>query len=145
MAFAWLARSRALAAVFLFDGLLALGFGIASLATPRETFGTIIDLGSAGDQSMIFAALASLSGFYVVIGAMSVLVAFLPTPYMRRFVLPMIASHVWAGLKGFDEIGRDWLIGNPWPDIAIHSAFVCAYVLVAAAELLRRKTDRDSM
>jgi hypothetical protein len=134
---AWLTRSRALAAVFLLDGLLALGFGLASLATPRGTFGTIIDLGSASDQSVIFAALASLSGFYVLIGLFSILVAFLPTPYQGRFVSPMIVSHVWAGVKGFDEIGRDWLVGNPWPDIIIHSAFVCAYALLTAAGFLQ--------
>lgn len=49
--YTWLARSRALATVFLLDGLLALGFGIASLVTPRGTFGTIINLGSASAPS----------------------------------------------------------------------------------------------
>jgi len=146
MAFsAWLTRSRALAAVFLIDGLLALGFGVATVVTPRGTFGTILDLSVAHDQSLIFAALGSLSSFYVLIGLMSILIAFLPTPFKLRFVLPMVLSHVWTGLKGFDEIGRDWLIGNPWPDIAIHSAFVCAYVLAAVAVFMDQKPDRVPM
>ena len=59
----WLTRSRALTAVFVLDGLLALGFGVASLVSPRETFGSIVNLGLASEQSLMFAALKSLSGF----------------------------------------------------------------------------------
>jgi len=133
------AWSRALATVFLLDGALALGFGAASWATPHGTFGTILDLAGAGDGSLVIAALGALSGFYVLVGAMCVLVALLPSPFRERFVLPVVASHLWTGFKGLQDIGRDWLIGNPWPDIVIHASFVAAYLLATAGLLYRKR------
>jgi len=40
----------------------------------------------------------------------------------------------WIGLKGHGEIGSEWIIGNPWPDIIIHSLFVLLYL----AAIIRR-------
>ena len=126
-----LTGSKMLSAVLMLDGLIFLGFGITSWLAPHSTFGTIVDLASAGDHSLILAILSSLSIFYVLIGLACFLAAILAPPHKNRFAVLMVIGHICTGLKGYEEIGREWLVGNPWPDIYIHSVFVCAYTLLA--------------
>ena len=139
----WLTRSRMLSAVFMLDGLISVGFGIASRVAPRSTFGTIVDLGDARDESLILATLASLSTFYVLIGLVCVLAAFVPSPHKSRLAMLMAINHGWTELKGYQEIGREWLVGNPWPDIVIHSVFICAYVFLVLATWMRKPAVPD--
>ncbi len=122
-----LTGQKMLSAVLLIDGLIFLSFGIASWLAPHLTFGTIVDLASAGDHSLVLAILSSLSIFYAVIGLACFLSAVLAPPHRGRFAVLMAIIHICTGLKGYGEIGREWLIGNPWPDIIIHFVFVCAY------------------
>ncbi len=65
--------------------------------------------------------------FYVVIGAVCLSAAFMPAPHNLWIGAIMLVQHGWIGLKGFHESEREWLVGNPWPDIVIHSLFVIAY------------------
>ena len=58
LSFHWLTFGRTLSAVLLLDGLIAVGFGLTSSFAPRATFGTIVDIRHAGEDSLILAALA---------------------------------------------------------------------------------------
>lgn len=126
-----------LAAVLVLDGLLALGFGLASWWAPMATFGTIVDIRGAGAPGLVLAALSSLSILYVVVGLVCLVAATLPPVYRRRLALVMAVNHAWAGAKGLHEVGQAWLIGNPWPDIAIHSTLVVAYALLVTLGRMR--------
>ena len=124
---------KLLSIVLLIDGALSLGFGLASWFAPHATLGTIVAIEGAPDDALIMSALATLSQMYVLLGLICLVSAALPVAYRIRFALVLALGHLAAELKGFSEIGRDWLIGNPWPDIVIHSAFVIAYLALAAA------------
>jgi hypothetical protein len=80
--------------------------------------------------------LAHLSIFYMVIGALCLVAAFAPRPHDVLLAAVMVLQHAWIGLKGFGEIGSEWIIGNPWPDVVIHAVFVVLYV---AAMILRMR------
>lgn len=125
-----LSGSNLLSAVLALDGLLFLGFGLASWFAPLSTFGTIVDLSGAGDHSLILAILSSLSIFYILIGLVCFLAVFIVPPYKNRVAVLMAIGHICSGLKGYEEIGREWLVGNPWPDIVIHSVFVFTYIIL---------------
>lgn len=120
--------SRLLSTVFIIDGLISVGFGLLSWLSPEATFATLVDLRGTGDESLIRAALASISIFYVLIGLVCFVAAFLPPPNNDWLAAVMIIRHGWIGTKGYLEIGSVWLIGNPWPDILIHTVFVIAYL-----------------
>lgn len=122
--------SGMLSTVLALDSLLFLGFGLVSWFAPHLTFATIVDLGAASDQSLISAALASLSIFYVLIGLACALAVWMPPPHRTRIAVVMALGHAWTGIKAYEEVGRDWLIGNPWPDIVIHVVFVSLYSLL---------------
>lgn len=126
-----LTSQKVLSAILIVDGLILLGFGIASWLAPYSTFGTLVDLSGAEDHSLVVAILSSLSIFYVLIGLACFLAAVLAPPHKDRFAALMVIGHVFTGLKGYGEVGREWLVGSPWPDIVIHSVFVCAYSLLA--------------
>jgi len=130
--------------VLLIDGLIAIGFGLASWFAPRATFGTIVDLSAVAEGSLMLALLASLSTTYVVIGLVCSIAAFIPARYRHRFAMLMAASHLWTGLTGCRDIGEVWLVGDPWPDLVIHSAFVCAY-LVLVFMVWRRTSSIEAL
>jgi hypothetical protein len=109
------------------DALLALGFGVASYVSPESTYATIIDLRGAGADSLLLAILRSLSAFYVVIGALCLCALFMPAPHRARVAAVMLIQHAWIGAKAFQESGREWVVGNPWPDVVIHTLFVLTY------------------
>jgi hypothetical protein len=69
---AW-GRSRVLSIILAVDGLLSIGFGLASYFSATSTYATIVDLSGMRDDSLIAAVLGSLSVFYVVIGALCLL------------------------------------------------------------------------
>jgi hypothetical protein len=37
--------------------------------------------------------------------------------------------HFLEGVIKIGDIGEDWLIGNPYPDLIIHSVFIIVYVI----------------
>jgi len=122
---------KLLSIVLLVDGVVSLGFGIASWFAPHATYGSIVAIKGAQDDALIFSALGALSLLYVLVGSVCLVSAALPVAYRIRFALVLALGHLVMELKGFHEIGRDWLIGNPWPDIVIHSAFVIAYLVLS--------------
>jgi hypothetical protein len=133
---AW-SRPRLLSTVLAMDGLLSIGFGLASYFSASTTYATIIDLNGMRDDSLMAAVLGSLSVFYVVIGALCLLAAFTQPPHDVRVAGVMAAQHAWIGTRGLLDVGREWIVGNPWPDLAIHSLFVLGYLTAIALRLRR--------
>jgi hypothetical protein len=121
------------------DALLLLIFGLVSYLSPEATYATIVDLAGVPEHSLISAMLEHLSIYYLVIGAVCLFAAFMPRPHDIRIALVMVVQHAWIGLKGFGEIGSEWIIGNPWPDVVIHALFVLLYV----AAIIRRLQHRS--
>lgn len=113
------------------DGVLSLGFGLASWFAPHATFGTIVAIDGAAEDALILSALGALSLMYFLLGLICLIAAASPLAHRIRFALVLALSHLAWELKGFSEMGREWLIGSPWPDIVIHSAFVIAYLALA--------------
>jgi hypothetical protein len=73
------------------------------------------------------AALFTLSGYYMLVGAILLLLARVPTMFARRLCTVIALHHAFMACKGAYEANRAWIIGNPWWDIAIHAAFLIAY------------------
>lgn len=119
------------------DGLLAAGFGLVSYFSATSTYATIIDLSGMQEDSLMEAVLRSLSLFYVVIGALCLLAAFMQPPHNVRVAAVMVAMHVWVGVRGFHDAGREWIVGNPWPDLIIHSLFVVGYLIAMILRIRR--------
>ena len=131
------ARPSGLAIVLVVDAFLSIGFGLLSYFLPTSTYATIIDLSHTPQGALMWAVLGSLSVFYVVIGAICLLAAFMQHPHDARVATVMIAQHVWVGARGFHDAGREWIVGNPWPDLIIHSLFVVAYSIAITLRLRR--------
>ena len=127
-----------LSVVLAADALLFLGFGLASWFSPHATFGSIVDLGGARHDALLLAALSTLSIFYTLLGAVALIAVVTPVPSRFYFAVPMFIGHIWIGAKGVKEMGREGLIGNPWPDTAIHGTFVVLYSSLFLARCLRR-------
>jgi hypothetical protein len=121
--------NRALAVIFGVDALISMGFGVASWLAPHATYGTIVNLQGSGDAGVLLAALGSLSLFYVFVGAVCATAVWMQPPHNVRIAAVMVVRHAWIGVKGFQEANSAWIVGNPWVDIAIHSAFVLAYTV----------------
>ena len=73
---AW-AKPSVLAIILAVDGLLSFVFGMVSYFSATSTYATIIDLSGMQEDSLMAAVLGSLSVFYVVIGALCLLAAFM--------------------------------------------------------------------
>lgn len=124
-------------AVLMVDGLLSIGFGTASWISPEKTFGTLVDLQGAGEGSLFFAMFSSLSIFYILTGLFCLSALFMQPRDTIKVALVMAFSHILIGLKGFNEVGEAWLIGNPWPDIVIHTVFLFGYGFGIAMQGMR--------
>ena len=130
-------RTSVLAIILAVDGLLSICFGFVSYFSATSTYATIIDLSGMREDSLMAAVLGSLSVFYVVIGALCLLAAFMHPPHDVRVALVLVAMHVWVGARGLHDAGREWIVGNPWPDLIIHSLFVVCYVVAILFRLRR--------
>ncbi|HEY3402967.1 MAG TPA: hypothetical protein VGK59_06255 [Ohtaekwangia sp.] len=117
---------KLLQVVFSIDALIAIAFGLYSWLFPQDTFGTIITIPS--DSASIFEAIfAVLSAFYMLIGFVCVIGIMARFPENAWIGTLMIIRHLTeATLKIFD-MEAEWAIGNPWPDIIIHTLFIVAY------------------
>ena len=120
-----MAIEKLLRVVLALDALLAVGFGLFSWADPVGTYGTIVALDP--DNAVAHSALRAMSVFYVVVGAASAVAATLPHAFARRLAVVFWLRHAWVGAQGFLDREAPWLVGDPWPDIVIHAAFVCVY------------------
>lgn len=115
-----------LAYVFYADGVLNLLFGLVSWYVPLTTYGSIVDLAQLGNPLML-SALSSLSVFYVLIGLVCFIAARTAYPHNISLASVMLLGHTWINIEGVLNIGSEWLIGNPYQDIFIHSAFTIFY------------------
>lgn len=124
-------RPAAMTWILRLDGLMSIAFGLATLFAQYAIFRTAVDLASAnvtGDgTSVMEATLTALSGYYLVVGLIALLLASIPRPYRTRLALALGAHHLFMASKGVAEAGHAWVVGNPWWDVAIHTAFVLAY------------------
>lgn len=113
---------------FIFDAIIAVGFGLYSWFFPHETFGTIISIPEVGSSAFL-AILSSLSLFYILIGLTCLIGFKAKFPINIWIGLLMIVRHLLEGIMKIFDIGKEWLIGNPYPDIIIHSVFIFVYIL----------------
>jgi hypothetical protein len=125
---------------FLLDAVIAVGFGLYSWLFPRETFGTIISIPEL-HSSAFLAILASLSGFYILFGLTCLIGVKSTFPINIWIGVLMLVRHFLEGVLKIGDIGKDWLIGNPYPDLIIHSAFL---VLYAVAIFYTHKDNKTS-
>lgn len=117
-----------LSITFLVDGIIAVGFGIYSWFFPHETFGTILSIPELG-APVFLEILSGLSLFYILIG-LTCLIGFKATfPNNIWIGLLMVVRHFLEGLMKLFDIDKEWLIGNPYPDLIIHAVFMVVYVL----------------
>jgi hypothetical protein len=114
------------------DGLLSLTFGLLSALFPTQIFSSAVDLASAGmgteGESLMESALLTLSGYYLLVGALLLTLADVPLVLGRRWWLLVALHHAFMAIKGAAEADRPWVTGNPWWDVAIHTAFVACYL-----------------
>ncbi|MDA3907405.1 MAG: hypothetical protein PF484_15140 [Bacteroidales bacterium] len=115
---------------FLIDFLITFGFGLAAWLSPKGTFGTIISI-PPQSETLILSVLSSLSIFYILIGLVCLIGFKASFPINIWIGAVMILRHGWIGTIGILGLDneKEWLIGNPLPDIVIHSIFVFAYII----------------
>ncbi len=113
---------------FVADAIIAIGFGLYSLLFPHETYGTIISIPETG-ASAFLGILSSLSLFYVLIGLTCLIGLKSPFPIAIWIGLLMVVRHILEMILKIFDIGKEWVIGNPYPDIIIHSVFIFVYLL----------------
>jgi hypothetical protein len=114
--------------ILLIDAVITVGFGLYSWFDPINTFGTIISISDV-ENSPELAILSTVSILYVLIGLVAIIGAKAKYPTLQWIALLMILRHLWLGIMKFLDIGKEWLIGDPYPDIIIHSLFVLFYLL----------------
>ena len=124
---------------FLIDAIIAIGFGLYSWLFPQETFGTLFSIPEA-HESLFFAILSSMSILYVLLGLVCLIGYKADYPVSVWLGYLMIFRHGWMGVMKMLDIGKEWLIGDPYPDIIIHSIFVVIYVL---AIYLKVKAEKN--
>ncbi len=114
----------------LIDFMITFGFGLAAWFSPKGIFGTIISI-PPQSETLILSLLSSLSIFYILIGLVCLIGFKASYPINIWIGVVMILRHGWIGVIGILGLGKEkeWLIGNPMPDIVIHSIFVFAYII----------------
>jgi len=114
--------------VLLLDALITIGFGVFSWLSPLDTFGTIIAIPET-NNSLELAILSSMSVLYILLGLIALIGIRANYPTIIWIGLLMLLRHSWLGTMKVMDIGEEWLIGNPYPDIIIHSFFAAFYLL----------------
>lgn len=119
---------KGLTIVFWIDAVIAFAFGLYSWLFPFETFGTLLEIPKEHAAEFL-SVLSSLSLFYVLIGLICIICARSAFQIHFWIGLVMLLRHLMEGLLKLKDIGEEWLIGNPYPDLVIHSLFVLAYLI----------------
>lgn len=119
---------RGLTVVFWIDAIGAVAFGIYSWICPLETFGTVLEIPKEHVNEFL-SVFSALSLFYILVGMVCIICARSIFQVHFWIGLVMLIRHLFEGLLKLKDIGEDWLIGNPYPDLVIHSLFVAAYAV----------------
>lgn len=109
------------------DFFITFVFGLVSWLFPYSTYGTIVSL-TETSTPLTLSTFSSLSLFYIFLGIACFIAAKTPNPQKSWFASLMILRHGWIGIIGITNAHQDWIIGNPWHDVVIHSVFVFAYI-----------------
>jgi|GEM_PF-2355688 len=117
-----------LRAVLLPDAIMAIVFGLVSWFYPYETYGTIIAIPEMHAAAFL-SILSSLSVFYIVIGLTCLTGIISTLPVTIWIGLLMTLRHLLEGIIKTGDVGESWLIGNLYPDLIIHTAFLIAYTV----------------
>jgi len=120
-------KEKPLNFVLYVDFFITFVFGVVSWLFPYSTYGNIVSLSETGTP-LTLSAFSSLSLFYIFLGIACFIAAKTPNPQKYWFALLMMLRHGWAGIIGISNAHQDWIIGNPWLDVVIHSVFVFAYI-----------------
>lgn len=82
------------------DGVVSLAFGLSTYFFQYQVFSTAVDLASAGatgsGESLVESGLATLSGYYVLVGAIALALAAIPGPFRSPRCWQSITSS-WPG------------------------------------------------
>jgi len=114
--------------ILLIDALIAVGFGLLSWIYPHQTFGTIIAIPET-DSALFTSVFSILSIFYILIG-LTCLIGFMAKSPVNVWIgLLMIVRHALEGIMKIVDMDKEWQIGNPYPDIIIHSVFIVMYAV----------------
>ena len=109
------------------DALLSVGFGLSMFFFPESTIGTMVKLPSDYNHSLTSALVQHLSIQYCMTAPL-VWCSYSNDRGRRiKLALCLLTQHLVIGIKCCLEMKRNWIIGNPWHDIVIHSAFTAAY------------------
>ncbi|MGL5892397.1 MAG: hypothetical protein ACRC3B_21075 [Bacteroidia bacterium] len=129
--------------IFIVDAIIAIGFGLYSWFSPLKTFGTILSVPEVG-SSVFLAILSSLSLFYVLTGLTCLIGFKASAPVNSWIALLMIVRHLFEGIMKVFDIGEEWLIGNPYPDIIIHTVFIFAYLFAIYFTYMNNRAKNNS-
>lgn len=110
------------------DFLVTCGFGIVSWIFPYETFGTIILIPENGNE-VFLSLLSNHSISYILIGLMCLIGVKSDFPIISWIGIVMLLRHFLVNILGIINMKKDWIIGNPYHDIIIHSIFILAYII----------------
>jgi hypothetical protein len=113
-------------ALFL-DFLITFGFGLVSWIFPYETFGTIVVIPENGNE-IFLSLLSNHSISYILVGLICLIGVKSNFPINIWIGLVMLLRHLLVNILGIININKDWIIGNPYHDIIIHSLFILAYM-----------------
>jgi hypothetical protein len=126
---------------FLVDALISCGFGVVSFLIPHQTYGTIIAIPPT-NEALFLAILASMSILYILIGLIAAIGWKAPYPIAIWIAVLMLIRHSWLGIMKTMDINQEWIVGDPYPDIVIHSLFVLVYTVgIIYSTKHRKKVD----
>jgi len=131
--------------IFAVDGVMSLTFGLATYIYQFEIFSTAYDLQSMGvsgrGDTLIEAALLGISGYYVLVGAILIIVSNVHTSIARPLGIVVALHHAFMAVNGALGADRPWLVGSPWWDVVIHTLFVLAYMTAIVTSMRTTNTQ----
>ena len=133
---------KGLTIVFWIDAGIAFAFGLYSWLFPFETFGTLLEIPKEHAAEFL-SVLSSLSLFYVLIGLICIICARSTFQVHFWIGLVMLLRHLMEGLLKLKDIGEEWLIGNPYPELVIHSLLIFQIVMIISIGLKERLDATD--
>lgn len=110
------------------DFLITCGFGLISWLYPNETFGTIINI-PENENAVFYALLANHSISYMLIGLVCLIGVKSNHPINSWIGMIMLFRHLVINILGIMNMDKEWIIGNPYHDIVIHTLFVVVYII----------------